>query len=212
MLMRDLVLIFDFGNVVGFFDHGRSFEHFARTLGLDARQLRERVRQRGGIELLRQFEYGRITPDDFARQLMKIGEFELPYAEFVRGWVEIFWLNESVALLIDQLKARSYKLILGSNTNVLHSNHYRRQFARTLGQFDRMVFSYDVGSMKPERKFYDACVRAAGAPAASCVFIDDMRENVEGARRAGLVAVPYTGTPELEAALRSLGVDLAASD
>ena len=45
-------------------------------------------------------------------------------------------------------------------------------------------------------------------PAASCVFIDDIAENVEGARRAGLTALHYVDTPTLIADLRRAGVEV----
>ncbi len=44
--------------------------------------------------------------------------------------------------------------------------------------------------------------------AASCVFIDDMPENVEGARQAGLRAIHYLTTGTLIDELRRLGVEV----
>src|SRR5262249_28755372 len=76
------------------------------------------------------------------------------------------------------------------------------QFAGTLDLFDGFILSFEVGHMKPAREFFDACVRAAGVPAGSCVFIDDIAENVAGAREAGLTAIHYVDTPKLIAELR----------
>jgi FMN phosphatase YigB (HAD superfamily) len=39
------------------------------------------------------------------------------------------------------------------------------------------------------------------------VFIDDLPENVEGARAAGMQGIHYTGPEALEAGLRALGVE-----
>jgi glucose-1-phosphatase len=210
--MSELALIFDFGNVVGFFDHARSYRYFARRLGVDERVLSARVIERGGLELLRRFECGQVAPLAFAQGLMEIAEIHLAYDEFVAGWVDIFWPNETIARLVAALKSRDYKLLLGSNTNALHAEHYCRQFAQTLGHFDRLIFSHELGCMKPDRRFYLACVEAAGLPASSCVFIDDMEENVQGASRAGLIGVHYTDTPGLVSSLRGLGVDVATGE
>jgi putative hydrolase of the HAD superfamily len=139
---------------------------------------------------------------------MALAGLDLSYDEFVRGWEDIFWLNEPVARLIAFLKARGYTLLLGSNTNILHSTYFRRRFAPTFDVFDRLILSHDVGHMKPDRRFYQACVAAAGVPAASCLFIDDLPENVEGARRAGLTGLRYVETPELIAGLRLHGVEV----
>ena len=206
--MREPALIFDFGNVVGYFDHGRAYESLAAKLGLEAELLKRRARAQGALELFREFECGRINPFDFAQQIMRIAGFNLPYEDFVQGWADIFWPDETVVALVPRLKARGYRMILGSNTNILHATHYRRQFAETLTHFDRLIFSYEVGCMKPDRRFYLACVEAAGVPAESCVFIDDAEENVQGALRAGLRALAYTDTEVLLAGLRDMGVEV----
>jgi putative hydrolase of the HAD superfamily len=210
--MREPALIFDFGNVVAFFDYLRACERFGARLGVAGPAFLQRLRDDGFAQILRRFESGGMTPDRFAQDMMARFGLTLTYDQFVRDWEDIFWLNESVARLIDLLKARGYTLILGSNTNVLHATHFRRRFAATLDQFDHLVFSHEVGSMKPQASFYSACVTAAGCPAASCVFVDDMPENVAGARLAGLTAIQYVDTPRLIAELRTIGVELPADD
>ena len=206
--MKRPALIFDFGNVVGFFDYLRACERFAVHRGMTGGAFREMVLERGFARLLAEFESGRIGPEDFADRLMELSGVRLPYEEFVRSWENIFWPNEPVAALIRSLKEKGYPLFLGSNTNVLHATHYRRQFAGTLALFDGFILSYEVGHMKPAREFFDACVRAAGRPASSCIFIDDIAENVDGARAAGLAAILYVDTPALIADLRIAGVQL----
>lgn len=210
--MRQPVLIFDFGNVVGFFDYLRACERFGSALGLTGAAFRDRLLDRGFADLLARFESGRLAPDAFATQLMGMSGLQLEYRDFVRGWEDIFWPNEPVARLIAFLKSRGYSLYLGSNTNVLHATHYRRQFAETLDLFDGFVFSYEVGHLKPGREFFDACVRAAGVAASACIFIDDVAENVDGARQAGLAALQYLDTPMLITELRGLEVEVPVLD
>ena len=72
------------------------------------------------------------------------------------------------------------------------------EFVPPFDQFDRLVLSHEVGHMKPDRTLLRSlrCRREAFR-ASSCVFIDDLLENVEGARRAGLDAIPYVTTPML---------------
>src|SRR5262249_42627396 len=99
-------------------------------------------------------------------------------------------------------------LVLGSNTNDLHATHYRRQFGEALAAFDALVLSYEVGHCKPAPEFYLACARAAGAPPAECLFIDDLPENVQGAEQAGLRSVLFRDVPTLRADLAAHGVVL----
>lgn len=207
--MREPVLIFDFGNVVGFFDYLRVCEHFAAPAGISAPALRDRLLERGFADLLVEFETGRIEPESFAAQMMELAELDLSLDDFTRGWRDMFWPNEQVVDLISHLKSRGYRLFLGSNTNVLHATHYRRQFAATFDGFEGYILSYEVGHMKPAREFFDACVRAAGVPASSCVFIDDVEANVEGARSAGLVGIHYVESTALVAELARLGIEVS---
>jgi glucose-1-phosphatase len=206
--MREPVLIFDFGNVVGFFDYLRVFERLASGAGISATELRDDLLARGFADLLAEFEGGRIEPEAFRARLIELARLEVDYPSFVAAWQDIFRPNESVADLVASLKAAGYSLYLGSNTNLLHATHYRRQFARTLDLFDGFILSYEVGHLKPAREFFDACVAAARVPARSCVFIDDVPENVEGARRAGLMSIHYVDTPTLIRELSRVGVEI----
>lgn len=149
-----------------------------------------------------------MGPEKFAEEVMVLAGLNLAYHEFVEAWQDIFWLNEPVARLIGSLHSEGYTLLLGSNTNLLHSTHFRRQFASTLDQFNHLVLSHEVGHIKPSAEFYEACVTASGQEAGSCIFVDDLRENVEGARRAGLIGVHYLDTPALITDLSRLGVEL----
>ncbi len=209
-LMRLPALIFDFGNVVAFFDYLKVCNRLGARVGLPGEEVRRRVLELGFARWLARFETGDVSSSDFAELITAPFELSLPDHEFVRDWEDIFWLNEPVSRLIVALKAAGYTLILGSNTNPLHAAFFRRKFAETLDLFDSFVLSYEVGHLKPDARFYEACVRAASVPAGSCVFIDDMAENVDGARKSGLQALQYVETTSLIAALRELGVEVAA--
>ncbi len=206
--MKLPVLMFDFGNVVGFFDYSEMFHRFGQRLGLSAEQFELMMYERGAARLGREFESGRLTAEDFARQITEMAGLEMSFEEFETHWPDIFTLNEPVARLVAALKERGYTLMLGSNTNVLHARFYRRRFERELAPFDHFVFSYEIGELKPSAAFFKVCVDLAGAPPAACIFIDDAPANVEGARAAGLQAIEYRDTPSLIGELRRLGVEV----
>src|SRR5690349_10371457 len=104
--MREPVLIFDFGKVVGFFDYLRACERFAGHLSMSGMAFRDLVMERGFPRLLAEFESGRIVPEAFADRLMEISGVRVPFPDFVRAWEDIFWLNESIARLIASLKRK----------------------------------------------------------------------------------------------------------
>jgi putative hydrolase of the HAD superfamily len=205
---RAPALIFDFGNVVAHFDYRKACETIGRRLGLPGDALLERLRAAGISPLARRYELGQIDSKAFSESVCALIDREIPHDEFAAAWSDIFWLNRPVADLIPFLKGRDYTLVLGSNTNDLHATQFRRQFAETLAHFDRLVLSYEIGHLKPSAPFYHACAEAAGAPPEACVFIDDLPENIEGARSAGLSGLVYRDFPGLIDALRVLGVEV----
>ncbi len=205
---RRPALIFDFGNVIAHFDFSIAGARLGEPLGMAGSAFIEHVRALGLAQVLRKLESGQITGEVFSRAVLDMAGLDLSHEQFVAAWVDIFSLNEPVARLIRGLKAKGYPLVLGSNTNDLHFTFFREKFAEALSPFDRLVVSFEVGHVKPAREFYLACAEAAEVPHGDCVFIDDMEENVEGARAAGLGAVHYRDLPSLRADLLALGVEL----
>jgi putative hydrolase of the HAD superfamily len=208
LAMRIPVLMFDFGNVVAFFDYSAMFDRLGQKLGLSAGQFEAMMHDRGAPRLALEFERGRMTVAEFAGQVTKLAELNMSIPEFVDHWSDIFTLNEPVARLAAALKERGHTLLLGSNTNELHALFYRRKFEAALSPFDHFVLSYQIGELKPDRAFFDACLELVEVNADRCVFIDDTLANVEGARATGLHAVHYRDTPNLVEDLRRLGIEV----
>ena len=77
--------------------------------------------------------------------------------------------------------------------------------------FDGVVISGDVGLHKPQPEIFVLGAERAGVEPADCVFVDDLRENCDGAAAVGMTPVLHRGAdstvPELE---RLLGVELNA--
>ena len=210
--MRTPVLMFDFGNVIGLIDYSPVFHRLGQRVGLSAQQFEAMMYERGAAQLGLEFESGRLTAEEFARQVTALAGLEMTFAEFEAHWPDIFTLNEPVARLVAALKQRGYTLLLGSNTNVLHAQFYRRRFEDALAPFDHFVFSYEIGELKPSAGFFNACVNLVAVLPASCIFIDDAPANVEGARAAGLQAVHFRDAPSLITELRRLGVEVPDSE
>ncbi len=201
-------LIFDFGNVVAYFDYARIGAILGKDLGLSGHEFLDRAREAGLPALLQQYESGRLTSEAFGQQVCQLMGLDLTHSEFAAAWEDIFWLNEPVAQLVSELKARGYRLVLGSNTNAMHATFYLKQFAQALAPFDRLVLSHEVGHIKPRAEFYMACVEAAGVPTGDCIFIDDLAENIDGARAAGLRGIVFREIESLVVDLGREGIDL----
>ena len=75
--------------------------------------------------------------------------------------------------------------------------------------FDHIVTGDEVAAHKPDPAIYELGAQRVGLPPADCVFVDDLRENCEGAEAVGMTAVLHRGAertlPRLE---ELLGVEL----
>ncbi|HEX3787235.1 MAG TPA: HAD-IA family hydrolase [Pseudonocardiaceae bacterium] len=58
--------------------------------------------------------------------------------------------------------------------------------------FDVVLLSGEVGFGKPDLRFYLLAADLLRLTPEQCVFVDDLRANVRGAARAGLVGVHHT--------------------
>jgi HAD superfamily hydrolase (TIGR01509 family) len=84
-----------------------------------------------------------------------------------------------------------------SNINQDHFQYIEQRFG-FLQLFDEMVLSYRVGVCKPDDRIYQHAIAAARCPAAHCLFIDDVQDNIDAARRNGIPAVLYRDTFSLK--------------
>jgi glucose-1-phosphatase len=198
-------IVFDFGNVIGFFDYGLTTERLIPHSRLSADGIRRFIY---GGELEDAYESGRISSAEFLRRVRDGCGLTCPDEVLIPAFADMFWPNEVVCALVPRLRPR-YRLLLGSNTNELHSRHFLRQFADTMRHFDGLVLSHEVGARKPRPEFFRHAQRLTGCAAEECLFIDDLPANVAGARALGWQGIVYSRGTDLPAELARAGVSLA---
>ena len=153
-------IIFDFGNVVAFFDHRPAFKKLSPFTSMSVDAMFESVYT---TPLEDRFERGLIDAAEFLEQAQAMWQLRCE-AEFIeRTLCDIFTANPEVCDLIPKLKGR-YRIVLGSNTNAIHSRQFLAQFADVLSHFDHLVLSHAIKARKPEAAFYEHCRRMADAP------------------------------------------------
>jgi glucose-1-phosphatase len=196
-LMTLRAVVFDFGNVVAFFDHRVACRQLAELSRgkMDADAIYTLVFG-GGLEA--DYDSGRCTSAEFLDRVRRALHLDADDTSIARAWSDMFRPNEAVANVIGALKARRIRLVLGSNTNALHHDWFARQFADTLAAFDAQILSYQIGCRKPDRRFYEACLAAAGCAAAECAYVDDRADLIAAGRDLGLLGIVYT--PDLDLA------------
>jgi HAD superfamily hydrolase (TIGR01509 family) len=201
-------VVFDFGNVIGFFDYRLTTTRLARHCDLPADVLQQRIY---GGELEDTYESGRITSVEFLRTVRELCGLRCSDEELQSAYEDMFFPNASVCALIPALRPQ-YKLLLGSNTTELHSRHFRKQFADTFRHFDGLVLSHEVGARKPRAEFFLHAQSLAESKPDECLFIDDLAVNVQGARAVGWHGIVYQKGDDLRRALQEYGIRVEAKE
>jgi putative hydrolase of the HAD superfamily len=200
--MSIATIVFDFGNVVGFFSHRQAAEQLAAFGGASADELMTFL---FSGELEDAYESGRNSSDAFVRYVCRRARLTCTPDEFALAYSDMFTPNDAVCSLLPRLKPR-YQLLLLSNTTELHSRHFLPQFAEHLQWFDFTVLSHEVGMRKPQPGVYEHCRKLVGCRADECVFIDDVAANVEGAKACGWHGMVYRRGDDLAGQLARLGI------
>lgn len=88
-------------------------------------------------------------------------------------------------------KEKGFRLFVLSNA----SDAFHRIFPREMPieLFDGCVVSADVKAIKPDKKIYRHLLDEYNLDADECIFLDDCRENVDGAAAVGIHARLFTG-------------------
>jgi HAD superfamily hydrolase (TIGR01509 family) len=196
-------ILFDFGNVLAFFDHQRAVRQLLAYTDQTAEQL-TRIIYYDNLET--QYECGLLTTQEVFTAVKQYGHLRCDLNEFIRMFCDIFWPNPAMADLIPRLKAKGYRLVLASNTNDAHYNHYRQQFADILQHFDKVIVSHEAGARKPNEIFFEYAQRFVNCEHHECLFIDDMLDNVQAAQAFGWNAVQFVNIDELIAAFAVHGI------
>jgi epoxide hydrolase-like predicted phosphatase len=198
-------LLVDFGGVLttNVFD---SFRDFCVAEGIDPETVRRLFREDPrALALVRSLETGELSEEQF-------GELfgELLGIEERAGLVDRIFggLRPDERMLAALRRARAAGIRTGLISNSMGAGRYDRASFPEL--FDGVVISGEVGLHKPQPEIFLLGAERAGVAPEECVFVDDLRENCEGAEAVGMKAILHRGAertlPELE---RVFGVPLS---
>jgi putative hydrolase of the HAD superfamily len=201
--MSITTIVFDFGNVLGFFSHLKAAEQLAAYSPLSVDDILDRYLD---TDLEDDFESGRMSLREFRSLVRQRCRVICSDEQLDLAIADMFTPNDEVCALVPALRTR-YRLVLLSNTNELHAVHFRRQFSDTLAHFDALVLSHEVGMRKPRVEIYAHCHKIAGSEPRRCLFIDDLPANIEAARACGWQGIVYHRGLDLRGEMQKLGVE-----
>jgi putative hydrolase of the HAD superfamily len=198
---------FDFGGVLTnpVWD---SFAAYCRQEGLEPDAIKRLFREDPeALALLRRLETGSISEDEFERgfgEMLGLKNHQRLIDSMFAG------MSPDEEMLSAVRELRRGGVHTGLISNSWSVDHYDRDLLKEL--FELVVISGEVHLHKPEPEIYLLAAERLGVEPRACLFVDDLRENCEGAEAVGMTAIRHRSTEKTRRRLAELtGVPLGTA-
>lgn len=194
-------VIFDIGGVIVDFGERQYYRYLSEKHGIPFKKVANTF-----DPLITKAEYGRLSQHDLlssASRALKIPVSGLEWNEAFRKFAK----KDGKVIEIMKSLREKYRVSLLSNVeisrylSVVVTLHHKRFY-------DHVFASCYIGMRKPEKRIYLYVVKRLKAKPEECMFIDNMVENVVGARRAGLHSIVFKNAAQLRADLKKNGISV----
>jgi 2-haloacid dehalogenase len=149
---------------------------------------------------------GRDWDEAVALLVKDYPDHEAPIRAFHERWHEtVSGVIEDNVALLDRLRQAGVPTYCITNFSGPKFIEARERFP-FLESFDGVIVSGDERLLKPDAEIYYLLLNRYGLDAPDCVFIDDSKANVEGARAVGMHAIQYAEPMDLATELRRYGI------
>jgi epoxide hydrolase-like predicted phosphatase len=201
-------LVIDFGGVLTT-PLGDAFRAFSEREGIDYQRVREALHTAYGDSsdpgsLVARFETGQISQEQFERDLasaLSRGlDRPIDAPGLIRRMVSDLRLDGPMIEAVRTLRQAGVPTALLSNSWGVE--YYPHDVMDEV--FDEVVISGQVGLRKPDPEIFRLTARGLGLAPEACVFVDDLRWNVEAAEAVGMHGVVHEDTAATLAELERL--------
>jgi putative hydrolase of the HAD superfamily len=194
-------IVFDVGRVLIDFSYDDFFDWLTQH-GANINDVESFVRQTD----LHAYEHGHMDDDAFLARLNQLLSQPVDRQLLLAQWLDLFAPIEEMLQLARQLKTR-YRVFMLSNTSALHWQHIIPHY-KLETYCHGLLASYEVGAMKPDPAIFRAAEQKFELSAGETVFIDDIEDNVSGARACGWQGIHHRNSRQTRRKLQQLGVIL----
>ncbi|MBI4894994.1 MAG: HAD family phosphatase [Candidatus Aenigmarchaeota archaeon] len=193
-------IIFDWGNVIKFYDNDKFRNIISRRFNIDKELFKQ-------VELKHRLknDFGKITTEQYIEAIeneLGIDKKEYSKLLFSKNFSNI---NKDLIKIIKNLK-KNYKIFVLSNNNESAKKSITSHKIEHL--FDKILFSYEVKIKKPDPRFFRKLLKGTKLKLFECVFIDDREDNVIEAMKLGMKGIIYTSNKKLLKDLKDSGISI----
>lgn len=200
--MRPGTVIFDMDDVLCRYDLGKRLRALSRLSGKTPRDIRAAIWDSG-------FEDdadagGFPDPDHYLHEFNRRIGHDLTRADWVEARKAAMSPWPDMLELAGRIGSQA-RLAIYTNNGPLAKAELEQLFPEAAALFGERYFSFEFATKKPDPASFKRLTSHMGADPAVCLFIDDKRSNVVGARMAGLRGHHFRDRARLEPELAAWG-------
>ncbi len=186
----------DLGRVITRPPSSDNWQTLVREIGLSEETFIRRF-----YDMRYEYDKGTMTTEDFWTHVVNDNGGPPLEAEKIQRLVEAdtrCWADFDMRMIewSDSLRAAGYRTGILSNMPLPYVRFIRREVS-WFDRFSHHVLSAELKQMKPEPEIYRTALDSCGTPPEEVLFIDDLPENIEAAREAGMRGIVFTGIEDL---------------
>ncbi len=184
-------IIFDWGGVLAPADTEPAARKLSQIFGSNYQKLKNKIGK---------YEKENSESKDYTRFItMMEADFHIPGDEIKRALTEIpAWKGFDLAKEL----SKNYKTAILSD-----QMHFKTEYIKqnnNLSFFDHVMFSSEIGTMKPYKKTFELALKTIGEKPEDCLFIDDREINIQAAKDLGIHTIHCTDINDLEPQLKAI--------
>tara|TARA_B100001996_G_scaffold381497_1_gene371042 strand:+ start:884 stop:1513 length:630 start_codon:yes stop_codon:yes gene_type:complete len=187
-------IFFDIGGVLIDIHPKKTFKYIGKCIGLSSKDIELSF----PINSHEKYEKGEISDRKWYEAVFKslpVGS-NLKEKDFWLAW-RLFLGKQTNVIEILRLLKKHYSVWLLSNTNPRHIEDEIKIKYDFPNEIDGAIYSFEVGKMKPDPEIFYVAVNSANTKFENCVFIDDLKSNVDSAKKIGILSFQYVSTNQL---------------
>ena len=178
-------IVFDMGNVILRWDP----HYIASKLSNDSLEQEVIERELFASKQWQKLDQGLLTAEEALKELKTDNPQLIRHA--LLHWYDYFEPFAEMVALVKELKEQGYHIYLLSNCSLQFDDYY--QNIEAFKYFDDFYISARYQLLKPDLEIFKHFLSKFNLKAEECIFIDDIKANVEGAKIAKMHGYQHNG-------------------
>lgn len=199
---RVRAVIFDIGRVLIRIDVARAMKGLASGTSLSPQELWLAIEK---DPRWKDWQEGRISARDWHLHVKQRFGGVATFEKFIEAWNLVLDPEPILSNELFEKLSKNYRLALLSNTDPIHVAYMESQYD-FFSYFPTRIYSCAIGAAKPNPLIYKEALRGCRVQAEEAVYVDDIADYVEAAKRLSMAGIQFRSSEQLALAFQELGL------